>query len=72
MIEFLTNLRECVPLLGANHQMLIEAILLIRWTNRSKEAAIAYKTFLEDLICMQIYHIKCIIDNLIDQFKPCK
>lgn len=70
LIEFLDELRPCVSLLGPLHKLLIEVLLQIKWTTRSPELASAYKVFLVDLICVQIYHAKFVIDSLIEQFKP--
>lgn len=70
LIEFLAKVRQCISLLGPVHKALIEALLQIKWTNRSQELATAYKAFLEDLICMQVYYAKYVIDNLIEHFKP--
>ncbi|XP_076636521.1 RNA polymerase I-specific transcription initiation factor RRN3 homolog Tif-IA [Colletes latitarsis] len=68
--EFLTNVRQCISLLGPTHKIFIETLLQLKWTNRSLEVTSAYKAFLEDLICMQIYYAKYVIDNLVEQFKP--
>ncbi|XP_054000888.1 RNA polymerase I-specific transcription initiation factor RRN3 [Hylaeus anthracinus] len=70
LIEFLVNVRQCMSLLGPTHQVFIETLLQLKWTNRSVEATSAYKAFIEDLICMQIYYAKNVIDNLVEQFKP--
>ncbi|XP_076236252.1 RNA polymerase I-specific transcription initiation factor RRN3 homolog Tif-IA [Calliopsis andreniformis] len=69
-IEFLANVRQCISLLGPVHKIFIDTLLQIKWTNRSLEVASAYKAFIEDLICMQIYYAKHVIDNLVEQFKP--
>lgn len=70
LIEFLANVRQCISLLGPVHKVFIETLLQVKWTNRLSEVASAYKAFVEDLICMQIYYAKHVIDNLIEQFKP--
>ncbi|KOX67426.1 RNA polymerase I-specific transcription initiation factor RRN3 [Melipona quadrifasciata] len=70
LIEFLSNVRQCISLLGPVHKVLVETLLQIKWTNRSLDVTSAYKVFIEDLICMQIHYAKNAIDNLIEQFKP--
>lgn len=70
LIEFLDELRPCVTLLRPLHKLLIEVLLQIKWTTRSTELAAAYKVFLVDLICVQIYYAKFVIDSLVEQFKP--
>nr|XP_033339466.1 RNA polymerase I-specific transcription initiation factor RRN3 [Megalopta genalis] len=70
LIEFLTNVRHCISLLSPVHKLLVETLLQMKWTNRSSEVASAYKTFIEDLICMQIHFAKNVIDNLVEHFKP--
>lgn len=70
MIEFLAKVRQYISLLGPIHKVFIETLLQLKWTNRSLEVTSAYKAFLEDLICMQIYYAKHVIDNLVEQFKP--
>ncbi|CAD1479145.1 unnamed protein product [Heterotrigona itama] len=70
LIEFLSNVRQCMSLLGPVHKVLVETLLQIKWTNRSLEVTSAYKVFIEDLICMQIHYAKNAIDNLVEQFKP--
>lgn len=66
----MANVRQCISLLGPVHKVFIETLLQVKWTNRLSEVASAYKAFVEDLICMQIYYAKHVIDNLIEQFKP--
>ncbi|XP_078033044.1 RNA polymerase I-specific transcription initiation factor RRN3 homolog Tif-IA isoform X1 [Augochlora pura] len=70
LIEFLTNVRQCISLLSPVHKLLVETLLQIKWTDRSSEATSAYKTFVEDLICMQIHFAKNVIDQLVEHFKP--
>ncbi|CAL7933805.1 unnamed protein product [Xylocopa violacea] len=70
LIEFLSNVRQCISLLGPNHKVFVETLLQIKWTTRSLHLTTAYKAFIEDLICMQIHYAKNAIDNLIEQFKP--
>ena len=70
LIEFLASIRQCASLLSPVHKIFIETLLQIKWTNRSLEVISAYKAFIEDLICMQIYYAKHVIDNLVEQFKP--
>ncbi|XP_076301490.1 RNA polymerase I-specific transcription initiation factor RRN3 homolog Tif-IA [Lasioglossum baleicum] len=70
LIEFLGNVRQCISLLTPVHKLFVETLLQLKWTNRSSEVASAYKTFIEDLICMQIHYAKNVIDNLVEQFKP--
>ncbi|XP_043604914.1 RNA polymerase I-specific transcription initiation factor RRN3 [Bombus pyrosoma] len=70
LIEFLSNVRQCISLLGPIHKVFVETLLQIKWTNRSIDVASAYKAFIEDLICMQIHYAKNTIDNLVEQFKP--
>ncbi|XP_015595877.1 RNA polymerase I-specific transcription initiation factor RRN3 [Cephus cinctus] len=69
-IELLTEVRQCISLLGPMHRLFVEALLNINWTNRNKTATNAYKAFLEDLVCAHVYHSKCIIDKLVEQFRP--
>ncbi|KAF3423756.1 hypothetical protein E2986_01622 [Frieseomelitta varia] len=69
-IEFLSNVRQCISLLGPVHKVLVETLLQIKWTNRSLDVTSTYKIFIEDLICMQIHYAKNTIDNLVEQFKP--
>ncbi|XP_015190630.1 PREDICTED: RNA polymerase I-specific transcription initiation factor RRN3 [Polistes dominula] len=68
--EFVTEVRKCVSLLGPIHQIFVEVLLQINWIDRSPEVKLAYKIFLEDLMCTQTYYIKCIIDTLVALFKP--
>ncbi|XP_068970803.1 RNA polymerase I-specific transcription initiation factor RRN3 [Bombus flavifrons] len=70
LIEFLSNVRQCISLLGPIHKVFVETLLQIKWTNRSIDVTSAYKAFIEDLICMQIHYAKNTIDNLVEQFKP--
>lgn len=70
LVEFLCETRQCVSLLGPPHQLFIEVLLDINWTDRSPEVISNYKIFLEDLICAQVHHGKCIIDKLVQQFNP--
>ncbi|XP_031839526.1 RNA polymerase I-specific transcription initiation factor RRN3 homolog Tif-IA [Nomia melanderi] len=70
LIEFLMNVRQCISLLNPVHKLFVETLLQLKWTNRSLEVASAYKSFIEDLICMQIHYAKNVIDNLVEQFKP--
>ncbi|KAK2576891.1 hypothetical protein KPH14_005516 [Odynerus spinipes] len=70
LVDFLSEARQCVSLLGPVHKSFIEVLLQINWTDRSPEVISIYKSFLEDLICVQVYHGKCIIDKLVEQFKP--
>lgn len=70
LIEFLVNVRQCISLLTPVHKLFVETLLQLKWTNRSSEVASAYKTFIEDLVCMQIHYAKNVIDNLVEQFKP--
>ncbi|OAD62109.1 RNA polymerase I-specific transcription initiation factor RRN3, partial [Eufriesea mexicana] len=70
LVEFLSNVRQCISLLGPVHKVFIETLLQIKWTNRSLDVISAYKAFIEDLICMQIHYAKNVIDSLIEQFKP--
>ncbi|XP_014208369.1 RNA polymerase I-specific transcription initiation factor RRN3 [Copidosoma floridanum] len=69
LLEFLSSLQECVSMLGKNHKFLIEAMLKINWISRSSEVIASYKKFIEDLMCIHIYHSKLIFDNLVNQFK---
>ncbi|XP_003490029.1 RNA polymerase I-specific transcription initiation factor RRN3 [Bombus impatiens] len=70
LIEFLSNVRQCISLLGPIHKVFVETLLQIKWTNRSIDVTSAYKAFIEDLICMQIHYAKNTIDSLVEQFKP--
>ncbi|CAK9826610.1 RNA polymerase I-specific transcription initiation factor RRN3 [Anthophora retusa] len=70
LIEFLSNIRQCISLLSPFHKVFVETLLQIKWTNRSLDVTSAYKAFVEDLICMQIHYAKAAIDNLVEQFKP--
>ncbi|XP_017886626.1 RNA polymerase I-specific transcription initiation factor RRN3 [Ceratina calcarata] len=72
LIEFLSNVRQCISLLGPIHKVFIETLLQMKWMNRPSDVTSAYKAFLEDLICMQIHYAKNVIDNLVEQFKPDK
>ncbi|KOC62808.1 RNA polymerase I-specific transcription initiation factor RRN3 [Habropoda laboriosa] len=70
LIEFLSNVRQCISLLGPFHKVFVETLLQIKWTSRSLDVTSSYKAFIEDLICMQIHYAKTTIDNLVEQFKP--
>ncbi|XP_063983802.1 RNA polymerase I-specific transcription initiation factor RRN3 [Diachasmimorpha longicaudata] len=70
LIDFLNEIRQCISFLGANHKLLVEVVLTISWTRRCEEAAEAYKAFLEDLVCVHIYHCKVVIEKLVNEFKP--
>ncbi|XP_012137298.2 RNA polymerase I-specific transcription initiation factor RRN3 homolog Tif-IA isoform X1 [Megachile rotundata] len=70
LVEFLANVKQCTSLLGPAHKTLLDTILQIKWTNRSVEVINAYKAFLENLICIQTYYAKTVIDNLVELFKP--
>ncbi|KAG6804219.1 RNA polymerase I-specific transcription initiation factor RRN3 [Apis mellifera caucasica] len=70
LIEFLSNVRQCISLLSPIHKVFVETLLQIKWTNRSSDMTSTYKAFIEDLICMQIHYAKNVIDNLVEQFKP--
>ncbi|XP_071862578.1 RNA polymerase I-specific transcription initiation factor RRN3 homolog Tif-IA [Bombus fervidus] len=70
LIGFLSNVRQCISLLGPIHKVFVETLLQIKWTDRSIDVTSAYKAFIEDLICMQIHYAKNTIDNLVEQFKP--
>ncbi|CAK9818627.1 RNA polymerase I-specific transcription initiation factor RRN3 [Anthophora plagiata] len=70
LIEFLSNIRQCISLLSPFHKVFVETLLQIKWTNHSLDVTSAYKAFVEDLICMQIHYAKAAIDNLVEQFKP--
>lgn len=72
LADFLTEVRQCISLLGPIHKIFVEVLLQINWIDRSPEVISAYKVFLEDLICAQVYHGKCIIDKLVELFKPGK
>ncbi|KAK0080743.1 hypothetical protein PV325_013443 [Microctonus aethiopoides] len=70
LIELLVEVRQSISLLGPTHKIFIEALLSINWMNRCHEATTAYKEFLEDLVCVHIYHCKLVLDKLVSQFKP--
>lgn len=70
LIELLVEVRQSISLLGPSHKILIDALLNITWTNRCSEATAAYTSFLEDLVCVHVYHCKFVIDKLVSQFKP--
>ncbi|XP_011307388.1 RNA polymerase I-specific transcription initiation factor RRN3 [Fopius arisanus] len=70
LIDLLNEIRQCISFLGPNHKLLVEVILNISWTTRCEEAAEAYKSFLEDLVCVHIYHCKIVIERLVTEFKP--
>ncbi|KAJ8680286.1 hypothetical protein QAD02_016073 [Eretmocerus hayati] len=69
LLELVNNLQKCMSKLGPNHRHLIEVLLNTNWTSRSSEIIAAFKIFIEDLICMHIYHSKLIIGKLILQFR---
>lgn len=70
LADFLTEIRQCVSVLGPVHKIFVEVLLQLNWIDRSPEVISAYKIFLEDLMCAQVYHGKCIIDKLVELFKP--
>ncbi|XP_034942157.1 RNA polymerase I-specific transcription initiation factor RRN3 [Chelonus insularis] len=69
LIQLLTQVRQCISLLGPKQRIFIETLLKINWINRDLEATTAYKAFLEDLVCVHIYHCKLIIDRLVCLFR---
>lgn len=69
-MELLSQVRECISLLGSSHKILVEALLTINWTDRPQHVTTAYKIFLEDLISIHIDHCKLAFDKLVSQFKP--
>ncbi|XP_015115100.1 RNA polymerase I-specific transcription initiation factor RRN3 [Diachasma alloeum] len=70
LMDLLSEIRQCISFLGPNHKLLVEVILNVSWTTRCEEAADAYKAFLEDLVCVHIYHCKVVIEKLVNEFKP--
>lgn len=59
-------------MLGAKHELFVQILLKIQWTNRSPDVITTYKLFLQDLVCMQTRHIKTVINHLVQLFKPSK
>ncbi|XP_066589763.1 RNA polymerase I-specific transcription initiation factor RRN3 isoform X1 [Prorops nasuta] len=70
LLEFLIQVKECAVLFGPVHSPFIEALLKIKWIKLSSETLTSYKECLEDLMCLQSYHVKLIIGNLVVQIKP--
>jgi len=65
-------MRSYICHLGIEHELFVEALLQIRWIEKSSEVIYNYKLFLQDLISIQTCHIKTVIYHLVEFFKPNK
>ncbi|XP_012272863.1 RNA polymerase I-specific transcription initiation factor RRN3 [Orussus abietinus] len=70
LIELLTDMHQCIPQLGPVHGCLVGTLLNIEWIGRGEGAVLAYKGFLEDLVCAHVYHTKFVVDRLVNLFMP--
>lgn len=54
------------------HNLLVEVLLNMDWTNRSPEVIAGFKKFIDDLMCMHSCYSLLIIDKLVFQFRMSK
>lgn len=61
---------ECISLLNHDLRLFVEALLSIRWNDRSNEIVTKYQSFLVNLLAAHNYHCRIVIDHLISLFMP--
>lgn len=70
--SLLKEASECIPLLRQELRLFIEAIITVRWVNRSDEIVTEYQTFLVNLLSAHNYYSKIVVDSLVANFLPGK
>ncbi|KAL0266686.1 UNVERIFIED_CONTAM: hypothetical protein PYX00_009163 [Menopon gallinae] len=68
LLSLLKEAKNCIPILNYDLRLFVQALNIIRWTNRGDEVVETYKEFINDLVTAHSQHTKVVMDQLVKLF----
>lgn len=68
LLSLLKEAKNCVPILNYDLRLFVQALNIIKWTDRGDEVIEMYKEFINDLVTAHSQHAKLVMDQLVKLF----
>lgn len=72
LVGLLQEATACISLLNQHFRLFVDALLALRWVDRSRDVVQLYQGFLVSLVSAHNVHAKFVLDRLVTLFTPSK